>query len=107
VSEQHLHALAVELPEHRREMSLFAVNTGCRDSEICWLRWDWEVDVPALGTSIFIVPGPRVKNGADRLVVLDTLAAAVMCSNRGERPELVCCEARCGMGPAKLPQARP
>jgi integrase len=107
VSEQHLHALAVELPEHRREMSLFAVNTGCRDSEICGLRWDWEVDVPALGTSVFIVPGTRVKNGADRLVVLNTLAAAVMCSNRGERPELVVLRGALRDGSRKLPQARP
>ena len=75
-----------ELPDHLREMSLFAVNTGCRDSEICGLRWDWEVDVPALGTSVFIVPGTRVKNGMDHLVVLNTLAAAVVGRARGRHP---------------------
>lgn len=58
-----------ELPAHLWEMSLFAVNTGCRDAEVCGLRWDWEVDVPIFGTSVFIVPGMRVKNGTDRLVV--------------------------------------
>ena len=52
-------------------MALFAVNTGCRDSEVCSLRWEWEVVVPALGTSVFIIPGSRVKNGDDRLVVLN------------------------------------
>jgi integrase len=34
-----------ELPDHLAEMALFAVNTGCRDGEICNLLWDWEVVV--------------------------------------------------------------
>jgi hypothetical protein len=38
-----------ELPDHLAEMALFAVNTGCRDAEICNLRWEWEVEVPELG----------------------------------------------------------
>ena len=42
-------------------MALFAVNTGCRDAEVCSLRWDWEVQVPELGTSVFIIPGWREK----------------------------------------------
>ena len=46
-----------ELPAHLREMALFAVNTGCRDAEICNLEWEWEVAVPELGTSVFIIPG--------------------------------------------------
>ena len=73
-----------ELPEHLRDMALFAVNTGCRDSEVCNLRWEWEVDVPAMGTSVFIVPGSRVKNGADRLVVLNAVAASVVARRRGQ-----------------------
>ena len=73
-----------ELPDHLRDMSLFAVNTGCRDSEVCNLRWEWEVDVPSLGTSVFIVPGTRVKNGSDRLVVLNSMAASVVASRRGK-----------------------
>ena len=35
--------LFAELPLHLRQMALFAVNTGCRDQEICQLRWEWEV----------------------------------------------------------------
>lgn len=31
--------LFAELPSHLREMALFAVNTGCRDREICKLSW--------------------------------------------------------------------
>jgi integrase len=59
------------------------VNTGCRDAEICGLRWDWEVEVPALCTSVFIIPTARVKNGDDRLVVLNSAARSVVQARRG------------------------
>ena len=75
--------LFAELPDHLAEMALFAVNTGCRDSEICGLRWDWEVQVPELDTIVFIVPGTHVKNGAERLVVLNRVARSVVDSCRG------------------------
>ncbi len=71
--------------EHLRDMALFAVNTGCRDAEVCSLRWDWEVDVPAMATSVFIVPGSRVKNGEERLVVLNRWRASVV--DRATRPQ--------------------
>jgi integrase len=73
-----------ELPSHLAEMALFAVNTGCRDAEICNLLWDWEVDVPELATSIFIIPGPRVKNGDERVVVLNRIARSVVEARRGQ-----------------------
>lgn len=75
-----------ELPPHLAEMALFAVNTGCRDGEICRLRWEWEVKVPALGTSVFIIPGRYVKNADDRLVVLNRVAASVVEGLRGKHP---------------------
>ncbi|GAB6041864.1 hypothetical protein [Endothiovibrio diazotrophicus] len=31
-----------ELPAHLEEAALFAVNTGCREQEVCQLRWEWE-----------------------------------------------------------------
>jgi len=62
------------LPTHLSSMALFAVNTGCRDCEICNLRWDWKIDVPQLNTAVFIIPGEQVKNGDDRLVVLNRIA---------------------------------
>ena len=54
--------LFAELPLHLRRMALFAVNTGCRDKEICRLQWNWEVKIPELNTSVFIIPGEKVKN---------------------------------------------
>jgi integrase len=78
-----------QLPAHLEEMALFAVNTGCRDSEICSLRWDWETKVPELDAAVFIIPGNFVKNGRERLVVLNRIAASVVASRRGTHSECV------------------
>jgi integrase len=75
-----------ELPDYLAQMSLFAVNTGCRDQEVCSLRWEWELPVPQLGTSVFIVPGDQVKNGDDRLIVLNRIAASVVEKQRETDP---------------------
>jgi integrase len=75
-----------ELPDHLEAMALFAVNTGCRDSEICRLRWDYETTLPELGTSVFIIPGSGVKNGDDRLVILNRIAKSVIDAQRGRHP---------------------
>jgi integrase len=81
--------LFAELPEHLRSMALFKVNTGCRDGEVCGLRWDWEVEVPEAGTSVFVIPGGQVKNGEDRLVVLNSIAREVVERQRGIDPDFV------------------
>jgi integrase len=65
-------------------MALFAVNTGCRVNEICNLQWEWEVDVPSLETKIFIIPAQLVKNGDERVVVLNRIALSVVNSVRGK-----------------------
>ena len=79
-----------ELPLYLRRMALFKVNTGTREQEVCKLRWDWEIPVPELGTSVFLVPGnfggrtelSGVKNGDDRLVVLNRVAKSVIDAQR-------------------------
>jgi integrase len=78
-----------ELPDHLARMALFKVNTGCRDREVCGLKWDDEVKVPELDTSVFIIPGDRVKNAQDRLVVLNRIARSVVEAQRGQHPEYV------------------
>jgi len=78
--------LFAELPAHLADMASFAVNTGCRDSEVCGLLLDWEVEVAALATSVFIIPGSLVKNGEERLVVLNSPARAVVQKRRGLHP---------------------
>lgn len=86
-----------ELPAHLAKMALFKVNTGTREQEVCHLRWDWEIEVPELGTSVFLIPGnfggrtenSGVKNGEDRLVVLNDVASSVVDSCRGKHPARV------------------
>lgn len=72
------------LPDHLTDMALFAVNTGCRDSEVCNLQWSWKVDVPQLDTAVFIIPGEQVKNGDDRLVVLNKTAFDIVKLKNGK-----------------------
>jgi integrase len=47
------------------------------------------VKVPELDTSVFIIPGDRVKNAQDRLVVLNRIARSVVEAQRGQHPEYV------------------
>ncbi len=77
------------LPDHLCEMALFTVNTGCRDREVCRLRWEWEVQVPEIESTVFIVPGQFVKNGQDRVVILNRIAKEVIERQRGKHPEFV------------------
>ena len=32
------------------------MNTGCREQEVCKLQSDWEIAVPELETSVFLIP---------------------------------------------------
>lgn len=81
------HKLFQLLPEHLKNMALFAVNTGCRDREICELRWDWEIQIPELPHIIvFIVPGELVKNGEERLIVCNETVREVIERERGKHP---------------------
>ncbi|TLY48164.1 MAG: site-specific integrase [Gammaproteobacteria bacterium] len=78
-----------ELPIHLRRMALFAVNTGCRDREICRLKWEWEIPVPELEVSVFIIPGHYVKNRQDRLIVLNKVASLVIQEVRNNHSDYV------------------
>jgi len=78
-----------ELAPHLHDMASFAVNTGCRDQEICNLRWEWEQKFPHLNTSVFIIPKGRVKNKRPRLVVLNRDASQLVESRRGIHDDYV------------------
>lgn len=74
-----------ELPAHLEKKALFAVNTGCREQEVCRLRWEWEITILELaGIVAFIIPSALVKNGEDRLVVCNDIARSVIESQRGK-----------------------
>ncbi len=72
-----------ELPDHLARMALFKVNTGCREREVCSLQWEWEVEVADLDTSVFIIPDALVKNGEERLVVMNRTAMSIVNDVRG------------------------
>jgi integrase len=71
------------------DAALFAVNTGCREQEICQLRWEWEVKVSDLDTSVFVLPETMTKTGTERVVVLNAIAKRVIDSRRGIHKEFV------------------
>lgn len=78
-----------ELPEHLANMALFKVNTGCREQEVCSLRWAWEEQILELDTSIFVIPAHAVKNRLPRIVVLNSVTRALIGQQRGQHPEFV------------------
>jgi len=86
-----------ELPGYLHRMALFKVNTGCREQEVCRLKWEYEIDVQELNATVFLIPwnfgGRRplsgVKNRRDRLVVLNSVARSVIEDQRGQDPAWV------------------
>tara|TARA_R110002096_G_scaffold422357_1_gene628790 strand:- start:39 stop:1190 length:1152 start_codon:yes stop_codon:yes gene_type:complete len=77
------------LPRHLADAVLFAVNTGCREQEVCQLQWQWEVAIPGMQTSVFILPASVTKTRTERVVVLNTIASRVIESRRGKHRERV------------------
>jgi integrase len=78
-----------ELPVHLLRMASYKVNAGNREEEVCSLKWAWERKVPELETSVFVIPGDKVKNAEDRLVVLNRVARSAVEAARGMHPEYV------------------
>ena len=68
--------------------------TGSNGSDVDGLlrlrtQVEFEVKVPELDTSVFIIPASRVKNGEERLMVLNRIARSVIESMRGKHAEFV------------------
>lgn len=76
------------LPDHLAEMALFVLNTGVRDEVVCNLQWSWEVPIPQLGVSVFVVPKEHVKGEesrkSDRVLVCNTVAQSIIERQRGK-----------------------
>ena len=71
------------------DAALFAVNTGCRELEICQLRWDWGIEIEDLAVSVFILPETITKTRTERVVVLNSIASKLISARRGIHPEFV------------------
>src|ERR1700687_4137530 len=65
------------LPSHLGRMALFAVNTGFRDSKVCCLQWSWELPVPEIGRSVFVVPPEAFKTKRAHVSVSDVISSKV------------------------------
>ncbi|MGZ8096667.1 MAG: tyrosine-type recombinase/integrase, partial [Methylosarcina sp.] len=72
------------MPAYLAEMSIFALNTGLRDQEICGLKWEDEFKVQSLDTSVFIITEDRAKNGRERIVPLNSIARSIINKRRGQ-----------------------
>ncbi len=78
-------ALFKELPAHLASMSLFGVNTGLRDENICGLRWSWEQWVHEVNRSVFIIPGSEYKTGVPHVAILNDAAWSIVEAQRIRR----------------------
>ncbi|HEX9173093.1 MAG TPA: site-specific integrase [Telluria sp.] len=85
ITPEQAQALLAELPEHQREMVLFALATGLRQGNVTGLCWS-QVD---LARRTAWVHGEDVKNGDDLHVSLNDLAMSVLGRQRGKHPERV------------------
>lgn len=82
-------ALLPHLPAHLERMVLFAVNTGARDENLCGLRWEWEVPVPEVGRSVFVIPAAEFKGKRRHVLILNDVAWRIVQSQRGKHAEWV------------------
>lgn len=71
------------LPAHLERMVLFAVNTGLRESNVCKLQWMWEVVVPEIGRSVFVIPPEYFKSKRPYVVILNDTAWSIVQGQRG------------------------
>lgn len=86
-----------KLPKHLANMAMFKVNTGCREAEVCGLRWEWELEIPDFDPVVFFIPantpltprGKQVKNRHDRIVVCNDVASRVIESVRDDDDDYV------------------
>lgn len=75
--------LLPKLPTLLAEMVEFAVNTGARDENVCGLRWEWEVPVPELERSVFVIPPEFYKTNRTHVLILNDTAWRIVEAQRG------------------------
>lgn len=75
-----------KLPGHLARMALFAINTGLRDSNVCGLQWTWEIFVPEIERSVFVVPAEAFKTKRPHVVILNDVAWSIIQTQRDRHP---------------------
>jgi len=91
-------SLIKALPRHLLDMTLFQVNTGCREQEVCRLRWDWKIRVPELNTSAFIIPAytTELGGGAGGTADVDGKGNRSRIGSDTDSAETACCRINIG-----------
>lgn len=74
------------LPDHLARMALFAVNTGLRNRNVCRLQWSWEIRVPEVGRSVFVIPAESFKGKRAHVVILNDVAWSIVQKQRRKHP---------------------
>jgi integrase len=82
-------AIFRRLPGHMARMALFAVNTGLRDANLCGLQWSWEVPIPELARSVFVIPAEVFKSRRPHVAILNDAAWSIVETQRGKHPQWV------------------
>lgn len=85
ITPEQASTLLDELPEHQRDITLFALATGLRQGNVLKLEWS-RVD---LGRGTCWIPGDQAKVGDDIHVSLSELALAVLERQRGKHERFV------------------
>jgi integrase len=75
-----------KLPAHLGRMVLFTVNTGLRSSNVCGLEWTWEVPIPEIGRSVFVIPPESFKSNRAHVVILNDVAWSIIEAQRRKNP---------------------
>lgn len=81
--------LLPKLPAHLADMVEFAVNTGARDENVCGLRWEWEVRVPEMQRSVFVIPPEFYKTNRTHVLILNDTAWRIVERQRGKHDTFV------------------
>lgn len=81
--------LVPALPQHLQRPVLFALNTGARDDNVCGLMWEWEVPVPELQRSVFVIPAAEFKGKRNHVLILNDVAWNIVQACRGQHERFV------------------
>ncbi len=85
--------LLAHLNERYRDFWTFATHTGLREQAQTALRWEWQVELPMLDSTAFIIPREHMKFGkkmqGEWLLVLNSVAAEIINRWKEKHPEIV------------------
>ena len=57
-----------------------------RESNLCGLQWTWEVPVPEIARSVFVIPPEAFKTKRPHVVILNDVAWSIIKAQRGLHP---------------------